>query len=46
MTEGLRNILCVLTLLGYHLLVMFVLSHQEGNLQICEEILKDQLLVS
>lgn len=43
MTNGIRQILCVMTLLGYHLIVMFVLSHQDGDLQICEEILKEQL---
>lgn len=39
--EGLRKILCVMTLLGYHLIVLHVVSHTEGDLAICEEILAD-----
>lgn len=41
--EGIRRILCIMTLLGYHLIVLYVLSHQEGDLEMCEEILKNQL---
>ncbi|KAJ8926908.1 hypothetical protein NQ314_020760 [Rhamnusium bicolor] len=41
--EGLRQILCVMTLLGYNLIVLHVLSHREGDTQICEEILRKQL---
>ncbi|XP_017781024.1 PREDICTED: tetratricopeptide repeat protein 39B-like isoform X2 [Nicrophorus vespilloides] len=40
--QGLRQILCVMTLLGYHLIVLYVLSHQEGDLKLCEEILVGQ----
>lgn len=41
--EGIRRILCIMTLLGYHLIVLYVLSHQEGDLDMCEKILKEQL---
>uniref|UniRef100_A0A0K8TME9 Uncharacterized protein n=1 Tax=Tabanus bromius TaxID=304241 RepID=A0A0K8TME9_TABBR len=40
---GIRQVLCVMTLLGYHLVVCHVLSHQEGNLQFCDEILREQM---
>lgn len=40
---GLRQVLCVMTLLGYHLIVCYVLSHQEGDLVFCDEILNSQL---
>lgn len=43
---GLRQVLCVMTLLGYNLIVCYVLSHQEGDLVFCDEILKQQLSVS
>jgi hypothetical protein len=43
--HSIRQVLCVMTLLGYHLIVMYVLSHAEGDLQICEEILRSQLQV-
>lgn len=43
---GLRQVLCVMTLLGYHLIVCYVLSHQEGDLEFCEEVLNQQLSVS
>lgn len=43
---GLRQVLCVLTLLGYHLIVCYVLSHQEGDLELCNEMLEQQLSVS
>lgn len=43
---GLRQVLCVLTLLGYHLIVCYVLSHQEGDLELCHEMLEQQLSVS
>lgn len=43
---GLRQILCVMTLLGYHLIVCYVLSHQDGDLALCDEMLKQQLVVS
>lgn len=41
--DGLRQILCCMTLLGYHLIVLYVLSHQEGDLKLAEEILAVQL---
>lgn len=44
--SGLRQVLCVMTLLGYNLIVCYVLSHQEGDLVFCEDILKKQLVVS
>lgn len=43
---GLRQVLCVMTLLGYHLIVCYVLSHQEGDLIFCDEMLEQQLSVS
>jgi hypothetical protein len=42
---GLRQVLCVMTLLGYNLIVCYVLSHQEGDLDFCDEILSQQLAV-
>ncbi|KAF5274539.1 hypothetical protein FQA39_LY07151 [Lamprigera yunnana] len=38
--EGLRKILCVMTLLGYNTIVLNVLSHGEGDFKICEDILE------
>lgn len=46
MHDGLRQVLCVMTLLAYHLIVIYVLSHQEGDLDACEKILTAQLKVS
>lgn len=43
---GLRQVLCTMTLLGYHLIVCYVLSHQEGDLDFCDEMLQQQLSVS
>lgn len=43
---GLRQVLCTMTLLGYHLIVCYVLSHQDGDLVFCDEMLKQQLSVS
>jgi len=43
---GLRQVLCIVTLLGYHLIVCYVLSHQEGDLVFCGEVLEKQLSVS
>ncbi|XP_031335383.1 tetratricopeptide repeat protein 39B-like isoform X2 [Photinus pyralis] len=40
---GLRKILCVMTLLGYNSIVLQVLSHGEGDLAICEDILDNFL---
>lgn len=41
--SGLRQVLCAMTLLGYHLIVCYVLSHQEGDLDFADEILNTQL---
>lgn len=41
--QGLRQILSVMTLLGYHLFVMYVLTHQEGDIKLCVEILQKEL---
>ncbi|XP_075219598.1 tetratricopeptide repeat protein 39B-like [Lycorma delicatula] len=43
--EGLRHILSVLTLLTYNLIVVYVLSHCDGDLQLCDEILTKQLKI-
>lgn len=43
--EGIRQVLCVMTLLAYNLIVCYVLSHQEGDLDFCDEILNAQLMV-
>jgi hypothetical protein len=43
--DGLRQVLCVMTLLSYHLIVCYVLSNQEGDLKLCDEILEKQLTV-
>lgn len=40
---GIRQVLCVMTLLGYHLIVCYVLSHQEGDLDFCDQTLNEQL---
>ena len=44
--SGLRQILCMMTLLGYNLIVCYVLSHQEGDLAFCDDVLSQQLIVS
>lgn len=43
---GLRQVLCVMNLLSYHLIVCYVLSHQEGDLNLCDQMLREQLSVS
>lgn len=43
--EGIRQVLCVMTLLAYNLIVCYVLSHQEGDLDFCDEVLNAQLMV-
>lgn len=43
---GLRQVLCVMTLLGYHLIVCYVLSAREGDLKFCDDVLEQQLSVS
>lgn len=44
--QGLRHVLSVMTLLTYHLITVYVLSHSDGDLELCDAILKTQLLVS
>ncbi|XP_019765054.1 tetratricopeptide repeat protein 39B isoform X2 [Dendroctonus ponderosae] len=41
--NGIRQILCIMTLLGYNLIVMHVLSHRDGDTVICQEMLNKQL---
>lgn len=43
--DGIRKVLCVMTLLAYNLIVCYVLSHQEGDLTFCDEVLNEQLRV-
>lgn len=40
---GIRQVLCVMTLLGYNLIVCYVLSHKEGDLNFCDDLLVKQL---
>lgn len=42
---GIRQVLCTMTLLAYNLIVCYVLSHQEGDLEFCDAILNTQLTV-
>lgn len=44
--HSIRQVLCVLTLLAYHLMVVYTLSDNDGDLVFCEEILKGQLQVT
>lgn len=44
--DGIRQVLCVMTLLAYNLIVCYVLSHQEGDIELCDEVLKNQLKVT
>ncbi|KAL0103336.1 hypothetical protein PUN28_017546 [Cardiocondyla obscurior] len=41
--RGLRQILCVMILLSYNLIVTFVLSHADGDLDWCEQVLEQEL---
>ncbi|KAG5876911.1 hypothetical protein JTB14_037736 [Gonioctena quinquepunctata] len=41
--NGLRQILCIMTMLGYNLVVLHVLSHKEGDIKMCQEIIDEQL---
>lgn len=43
--RSIRQVLCVMTLLAYHLMVLYVLSHTDGDLEFCDEILRSQLQV-
>ncbi|XP_011148351.1 tetratricopeptide repeat protein 39B [Harpegnathos saltator] len=40
---GLRHILCVITLLSYHLIFMFMLCYMDGDLDWCEQVLNEKL---
>ncbi|KZC12619.1 Tetratricopeptide repeat protein 39B, partial [Dufourea novaeangliae] len=41
--RGLRHVLCAMILLSYNLIVSFVLSHKDGDLEWCEKVLEDEL---
>ncbi|XP_044576728.1 tetratricopeptide repeat protein 39B-like [Cotesia glomerata] len=41
--RGLRQVLCAMTLLSYHLITSFVLSHRDGDLDWCDKALKNEL---
>ncbi|XP_020284441.1 tetratricopeptide repeat protein 39B-like [Pseudomyrmex gracilis] len=41
--RGLRQLLCVMTLLSYNLIETFLLSHSDGDLEWCEQVLEEQL---
>lgn len=43
--DGIRQVLCVMTLLAYNLIVCYVLSHQEGDIEFCDQVLNKQLKV-
>lgn len=43
--HGLRHVLCVLTMLTYNLVVVYIFSQEEGDLEFCESALHQQLLV-
>jgi len=43
--RGLRQVLCVMTLLSYNLIVTFVLSHSDGDLDWCEQVLEQELSI-
>lgn len=45
MENGLRRILCVMNLLGYHLIITQVVCYQDGDLEFANEILQKQLKV-
>nr|XP_018917260.1 PREDICTED: tetratricopeptide repeat protein 39B-like [Bemisia tabaci]XP_018917261.1 PREDICTED: tetratricopeptide repeat protein 39B-like [Bemisia tabaci] len=45
LTQGLRQVLSVMTLLSYNLIVVYVFSHTDGDLQFCDTILKKQLML-
>ncbi|XP_043281820.1 tetratricopeptide repeat protein 39B-like isoform X2 [Venturia canescens] len=41
--RGIRQVLCSMTLLSYNLIVSFILSHADGDLEWCERALHEQL---
>lgn len=42
---SIRRVLCAIVLLGYHLIIVYVLSNGEGNLVQANAILEEQLKV-
>lgn len=43
--NSIRQVLSVMTLLGYHLIVTYVITNRDGDLGLCEQILKEQLML-
>lgn len=43
MKNGIRQILCVMTILAYNLIVTYAISHNDGDLALCDKILTEQL---
>lgn len=43
--NGIRQILCVMMILAYNLIVTYTISHREGDLILCEKILKEELIM-
>ncbi|XP_076236050.1 tetratricopeptide repeat protein 39B [Calliopsis andreniformis] len=43
--RGLRHVLCAMILLSYNLIVSFVLSHTDGDLDWCEKVLTEELSI-
>nr|XP_034189255.1 tetratricopeptide repeat protein 39B-like [Osmia lignaria]XP_034189256.1 tetratricopeptide repeat protein 39B-like [Osmia lignaria] len=41
--RGLRHVLCAMILLAYNLIASFVLSHTDGDLDLCEKVLEEEL---
>ncbi|XP_066906387.1 tetratricopeptide repeat protein 39B isoform X1 [Halyomorpha halys] len=41
--DGIRQVLSVMTILSYNLISIYVLSHEEGDLELSNKILEDQL---
>ncbi|KOX73995.1 Tetratricopeptide repeat protein 39B [Melipona quadrifasciata] len=41
--RGLRHVLCSMFLLAYNLIISFVLSHTDGDLEWCEKVLTEEL---
>ena len=42
---GLRQVLCAMTLLGYHLVIQFFVNNHDDVPKLCEDILSEQLKV-
>lgn len=43
--NGIRQILCIMMTLAYHLIVTYTISHRDGDLAFCEKLLKEQLVL-